>query len=56
MLKYSEYEDEIFTQCTELISLRSVKILASNPYPISCYSESDRITKYNLLGFSSMKP
>ena len=54
--EYSDSEAEIFTQCTTRISLWPVKILASKASAISHYSESARITKLSLLGFSSMKP
>ena len=56
LLKYSESEAEIFTHCTERISLRPVKISASDPSPISSCSESSRMTKFDLLGFSGMEP
>ena len=56
LLKYSEYEAKKFTQCTTSIFLRPVNVSASEPSPIFSYRESYRITKFSLLGFSSMKP
>ena len=56
LLKYSEYEAETFTQGTTRISLWPVKVFASEPFPISHYSESSRMTKFSILGFSGMKP
>ena len=51
LLKYSESEAETFTQGTTKISLRPVKVSASEPSPISLYSESSRMTTFSLLGF-----
>ena len=56
ILKYSESEAETFTQCTQIISLHPVKFLDSDPSPISIYSESSKMNKFSLLGFSGMKP
>ena len=56
LLKDSESEAETFTQGTARISLWLVKFLASDPSPIFIYSESSRIIKFSLPGFSSMKP
>ena len=56
LLNYSESEDETFTQCTVQISLWYVKFYSYDPSPILRYSENYRITKFNLIGFSSMKP
>ena len=55
-MKYREYGAETFTQDTSIISLRLVKVSSSDPSPISRYSESSKMTKFNLLGFSGMKP
>ena len=54
--EYREYEAETFTQATAKISLRPVNVSASEPSAILRYSESSRITKFSLLGFSGMKP
>ena len=56
LLKYSESEAETFTNGTTTISLRPVKVSDSEPSPILRYSESARMTKFGLLGFSGMKP
>ena len=55
LLKYRNSEVETFTQGTERISLRPVKVSASEPSPISRYSKSSRMTKFSLLEFLGMK-
>ena len=55
LLKYSEFEPEMFRQCTTQIFLRLVNISDFDTSPVSYYSESARITKFSLLGFSGMK-
>ena len=56
LLKYREYEAENLTKGTKIISLESIKVLAFDPSPISHDNESSRMTKFNLIGFSRMKP
>ena len=54
--KYSESKTETFTQGTSGIYIRSVKVSAPEPSPILSCSESAKMTRFDLLGFSSMKP
>ena len=56
LLKYSESKAEIFTQGIARFHLWLVKVSAPEPSPITSYSESPKMTRFFLLGFSSMKP
>ena len=51
LLKYNEYEAEIFTKCIAKVSIRLVKLSSSKPSPILHHSKISRITKFSLLGF-----
>ena len=54
--EYSKVEAATFTQSYAGIYLWLVKFSAFDPSPILRYSEISRMTKFNLLGFSGMKP
>ena len=56
LLNYSESKDETFIQGTKRMCLHPLEVLASDPSPRSRYSESSRMTKFSILGFSGMKP
>ena len=47
---------ENFTHGTTRIPFWLVKVLVSDPSPILRYSETAKVTKFRLLGFSVMKP
>ena len=51
--EYSESEVELVTQCSEQMFLFPVKISASEPSPISRYSESTKTTSSSILGFQA---
>ena len=51
LVEYSEYEDDMFTQCSTQMFIWPVKISASDPSPISRYRKCTKTTSFSILGF-----